>query len=191
MKGFKPIPEHPEYLVSDTGKVFSTISNKYLKPTLNGSGYYHFAVRIETNKYKWLLLHRVLCRVFGNLPSLDSEMEVDHNDTNKLNLEISNLIARDKQNHYDKTTLERGKVIGGTRCIVCDTRIHSSREYCIECSPAKRVKSPEITAELIEYWVSTYSWTRAAKELNLSDNGLRKRYTKLTGKSPKEIKKSG
>ncbi|EDA1231429.1 HNH endonuclease [Salmonella enterica subsp. enterica serovar Derby] len=191
MEGFKPIPEYPEYLVSEKGEIYSTISNKYLKPTINGKGYYHFAVREDTNKYKWLQLHRVICRVYGNLPSLDSEMEVDHNDRNKLNILPSNLVARKKKDHYDKTTLERGKTIGGTRCIVCNKRIHSGREYCINCSPVKQTKSPEITAEQIEYWVSKYSWTRAAKELNLSDNGLRKRYTKLTGKSPKEIKKSG
>lgn len=107
MEGFKPIPEYPEYLVSEKGEIYSTISNKYLKPTINGSGYYHFAVREDTNKYRWLLLHRVICRVYGNLPSLDSEMEVDHNDCNKLNILPSNLVAREKKDHYDKTTLER------------------------------------------------------------------------------------
>lgn len=191
MKGFLQIPEYPEYLVSEQGEIYSTITNRYLKPTINGKGYYHFAVRVERGVYKWLLLHRVISRVWGDLPSLDSDLEVDHDDTNKLNNSSSNLVVRTKQEHYDKTTLERGKAIGGNKCITCGTRIHSGREYCIQCSPAKQVKNPDITAEQIEYWVKNYSWIRAAKELNLSDTGLRKRYTKLTGKSPKEIKKSG
>lgn len=49
----------------------------------------------------------------------------------------------------------------------------------------------EISAEEIEYWVLNFSWTRASKELGLSDNGLRKRYTKLTGLNPKTIKDRG
>lgn len=59
--------------------------------------------------------------------------------------------------------------------------------YCGHCYSQPLVNNA-ITVKDIEYWVINFSWTRASKELGLSDNGLRKRYTKLTGKSPKEIR---
>lgn len=184
----KQIPEHPEYYLTREGEVYSTISSKFLSPTPNSSGYLHFAVRTSCNQYKWLTVHRVLSRVYGDLPSLDSELEVDHNDGNILNNNLSNLLVRTKEEHRVKTTLQRGHIVGGTKCIECGAKIHSHRQYCIKCSPAKKIINPTISKEDIEYWVQNYSWVRAGKELGLSDNGLRKRYKALGG-DPKEIRK--
>lgn len=66
----------------------------------------------------------------------------------------------------------------------------STQKFCsVTCSTNySRKNSHHITAELIEYWVRKYSWTRASKELGLSDNGLRKKYKMLTGLNPKDIK---
>lgn len=57
--------------------------------------------------------------------------------------------------------------------------------YCIKHRPVLK----EIDVKDIEYWVSNFSWTRAAKELGMSDNGLRKRYKNITGLDPKSILK--
>ena len=184
----KEIPEHPEYLVTEDGKVFSTISNRYLSTTPNSSGYLQFAVRVSVNKYKWLTLHRVLSRGYGKLPSLSSPLEVDHDDGNILNNELTNLVVRSAEEHRIKTTLQRGHILGGNRCIGCGTKIHTYRQYCINCSPAKQIINPTISKEEIEYWVQNYSWVRAGKELGLSDNGVRKRYKSLGG-DPKSLRK--
>jgi len=173
---YKEIPEHPEYLVSPSGKVYSTKSNRLLSVSKQSAGYFRFAVR-KDNKTVFLLLHRVLARVFGSLPSLDSELEVDHDDGDKENIALDNLVVRTKEEHRIKTTISLGRVVGGKR--------KQERKF----PDCERYGGDNITSEEIEYWVSNYSWVRASKELGLTDNGLRKRYKRLTGKCPKSIVK--
>ncbi|EJO9576569.1 HNH endonuclease [Salmonella enterica] len=181
----KEIPEHPEYLISETGEVFSTKVNRMLSIQINTSGYPFFTVQYN-GKSKHLLLHRVLARVYKDLPSLDSELEVDHNDTNKLNFALNNLIVRSKAEHILKTIEERGLNTDKNYCPVCGKEIAKRATFC-----KQHCQNPqEITVDQIEYWVLNYSWSRAAKELGMSDNGLRKRYTRLTGKSHKDINAS-
>lgn len=185
LEGFTPIPEYPEYLISRSGEVYSTKVNRTLAVQINTSGYPFFAMFVG-GKQKFLLLHRTLARVYGDLPSLDSELEVDHDDRNKLNFSLGNLIVRESSNHREKTTIERGQKVGGNRCPECGKRIQSKNLFCKDHTPRP---FPSISAESIEYWVSRFSWVRASKELGLSDNGLRKRYKSLTGKDPKSIEK--
>lgn len=181
---FKEIPEYPNYLISPQGEVYSLISNRLLSISTNTTGYKYF--RVE-NGTKNLLLSRVLARVYKDLPSLDSKLEVDHDDRDKNNNDLDNLIVRTKEEHIAKTVLERGFIIQTESfCSSCGVKITKGAQYCRE--HYKTVKS-DITVEQIEYWVKNYSWVRASKELGLSDNGLRKRYKALTGKDPKNIKK--
>lgn len=186
---FHPIAEYPEYLVSKDGRVYSKKSKRLLKTPLSSNGYPRVIVTTNLGVSKHLMLHRVLARVFKDLPSLDSHLEVDHNDTNKLNFSLDNLIVRTKEEHRVKTTKERNQIVHNPHCITCG-RLLQNRDSseCKPCSNISRRKPIEITAKDIEYWVLSYSWVRAAKELGLSDNGLRKRYKSLTGKEPKEIK---
>lgn len=184
-ENMKAIPEYPEYFITENGEVYSTKVNRNLSIQLNTSGYPFFTIQ-DGGKSKHLLLHRVLARVYKNLPSLDSDLEVDHDDRNKLNFTLNNLIVRTKAEHIEKTIEERGLVIGGNSCPTCGKRIKSTAKTCREHQPKA---NPEITSEQIEYWVSNHSWLRASKELGLSDVGLRKRYKSLTGKDPKSIQK--
>ncbi|ATW69957.1 H-N-H homing endonuclease [Proteus phage PM135] len=184
MEGFTPIPEHPEYLVSDSGGIYSTISNRLLRPTVDGAGYLHFAVRLDTRKYKWLRVHRVVCRVFGNLPSLDSTLEVDHINRNKLDNRAVNLNALTPEEHISKTLTDKG-LKPGTKLCSCGIPISTRNNTCFACA---HNKGSHITIEDIIYWVTNYSWSRASRELGISDNGLRKKYRSLTGKDPKSIK---
>lgn len=178
---FLPLPEHPEYLVNSKGSVYSTKSNKELSSWVNNKGRYLVTLSLNgTNKH--YQISRLVARVFGNLPSLDSDLEVDHKDSDKSNNDISNLIALSKADHLDKTL---GRVFEVKVCKSCGGPVSTRHtKLCISCVP---IKSEDITVEQIEYWVKTFSWVRAGRELGLSDNGLRKRYTKLTGKNPKEI----
>ena len=186
LEGFAPIPEHPDYLISKDGLVFSTRTNRLLSIRKNNRGYLYFGVNGSNTN---ILLSRALARVYGGLPSLDSPLEVDHDDTDKLNNELSNLVVRSKIEHQVKTSLERGFTpLEKSNCEVCGISITSGAKRCRE-HYKEALRTSEISPESIEYWVSNYSWVRAAKELGLSDNGLRKRYKSLTGKDPKTIKK--
>lgn len=194
MEEFIPIPEYPQYLISRDGRLYSTKTNKLLTLFLNNRNYPYYSLCID-GKTKNLLVSRILAHVFKDLPSLDSDLEVDHNDGNTLNFELSNLIVRTTQEHITKTLEQRG--LRKTResfCAICSKKldITNSSGLCnIHYQESLRntgVKNPEITSEQIEYWVKNFSWVRAAKELGYSDNGLRKRYRSLTGKDPKSIK---
>lgn len=187
MKGFLPIPEYPEYLISPKGEVFSTKSNKILTNRVGTHGYWYIKV-CYNNKTKDVLIHRALCRVYKDLPSLYSDLEVDHKDRNKLNIDLENLQVLSKEAHKIKTITERGLVVNDNKCPSCGKEILNRNKTCFNCRPKE---NPEITAEQIEYWVIKFSWVRASKELGLTDNGLKKRYKSLTGKDPKSIKKIG
>lgn len=187
LENFKEIPEYPNYLISPKGEVYSRVSNKLLSIRTNTTGYKYFGVESGT---KNVLLSRALARVYKDLPSLDSDFEVDHDDTDITNNDLDNLIVRSKQEHYEKTCIDRGvSAPKQSFCKVCGIKIAGKSTYCLKHYSETKVKNDTITAEQIEYWVNNYSWVRAAKELGYSDNGLRKRYKSLTGKDPKSIKK--
>lgn len=186
MEGFTAVPEFPEYLISEQGEVYSTKSNRLLRIQLNSGGYPYVTFTYNYTRYQ-LLLHRLLARVFKDLPYLDSPLEVDHDNRDRLDFSLPNLVVRSREEHRTKTTLERGHLLGGSRCRTCDIPIGSGRSYCLT-HYRETLPHQEITPEDIEYWVLNFSWTRASKELGLSDNGLRKRYKTLTGKDPKTIK---
>lgn len=186
LEGFIPIPEHPDYLISRDGRVFSTRTNKFLSIRKNNRGYLYFGVNGSNTN---VLLSRALARVYGDLPSLDSGLEVDHDDNDKENNDLENLVVRSKDEHCLKTTLERGFTpVAKAYCAVCSVTITPGAKYCRE-HYKESLYTSEISPESIEFWVSKYSWVRAAKELGMSDNGLRKRYRSLTGKDPKSIRK--
>lgn len=180
LSNFKPLPEYPEYLVSMFGEVWSTKSNKILSQRQNTRGYLQFQVS-ENYKQKFILTSRAVARVWCDLPSLDSQLEVDHKDSNILNNYYSNLQVLTKRQHAHKTREDRGYTQHNTTC-QCGGVKSGKASKCKKCSTSN------IAADQIIYWVCNYSWVRASKELGLSDNGLRKRYKALTGRDPKRIK---
>ncbi len=183
---FLEIPEYPEYSINTLGQVLSSKSGNILIHHTNSSGYLYVSLWID-GRNKNLLVHRLLARVFKDLPSLDSDLEVDHKDRNKTNIELNNLVVLTKEEHNLKTLKDLGYISKLDRCCeVCGVQISKNATLCREHS--NPTKNPQITIEEIEYWVRNYSWVRAGKELGLSDNGLRKRYKSLSGKDPKNIK---
>lgn len=48
----KQLPEYPEYLITEDGRVFSTHVNRFLSKRINNRGYHYFAVILEPNVYK-------------------------------------------------------------------------------------------------------------------------------------------
>lgn len=187
-KNVKVIPEFPLYSISEDGKVWSTYSNKFLSSYINNDGYPCYKLHKNGVQYTQLI-HRLLARVYKDLPSLDSDLEVDHKDTNILNYALENIQVLSKEDHRKKTLLDNGYTAYNKVCPTCSGYKDPGAIQCKGCSSLSQVKNKDVTAEQIEYWVSKYSWVRAAKEFGYSDNGLRKRYKSLTGKDPKTIKR--
>lgn len=178
------LPEFPNYLVYSDGRVYSKVYSKFISTFLNTAGYP--CVKLYKNgKQHNFLIHRLLAYLFKNLPSLYSTMEVDHVDTNRLNFNLSNLQVLTVEEHRRKTLTDNGMLSTKDICKCGNPKTRGST-ICSICVLSSR---PSITLEQIEFWVVNYSWTRAAKELGLSDNGLRKRYSKLTGLDPRGLKR--
>lgn len=186
---FKPIPEFPEYSISEDGEVYSSISKRRLSIRTNTTGYKYFSV---DNGNKNILLSRALARVFLDLPSIYSELEVDHIDRDKSNNSLDNLQVLTKAEHIDKTVRDKGLTRHAVQsvCKVCGIPITQTAKFC-RSHYILDISSNHIRIEDIEYWVKEYSWVRAGKELGMSDNGLRKYYKRITGKDPKQLKFKG
>ena len=84
----KPIPNWPEYEITDDGKVWSKRRHKYLKPKTDKDGYYVLSLS-RNNKKSWYSIHRlVLITFIGPCPQ---NMQCRHLDNNKTNNNINNL----------------------------------------------------------------------------------------------------
>lgn len=82
------------YVVTEDGKVFSTITFKYLTPIVMNNGYIMYSFGSASNgTRKQIYAHRLVAYCYGMLKSLDDEMCIDHIDSNKSNNCLSNLRA--------------------------------------------------------------------------------------------------
>lgn len=82
------IKNYPKYMITPNGKVFSLITNKYLKAVINSSGYLVVGL-YHNNKRTTKLVHRLVAEAY--IPNPDELPEVNHIDENVLNNNISNL----------------------------------------------------------------------------------------------------
>lgn len=77
-----------EYLVSDTGLVFSAKSGKQMKQSLSRAGYYRVELW-QNGQGKHYLVHRLVAEAF--IPNPNHYPVVNHLDENKLNNNVENL----------------------------------------------------------------------------------------------------
>lgn len=188
---FINIPGFDKYSINEDGDIYSSHVNRLLARRLNSDGYYQQCLTDTQGKLHYILLHRLVQFCFGLLPSLNSNLEVDHIDTNKLNCNLRNLQCLSSKDHAIKTQLDKGIQLPDftqLKTCSCGKQKTKTAKTCIDCYVPELKVSKEVTAQEIEYWVRNYSWVRAQKELGLSDNGLKKRYRKLTGVDPKTLK---
>jgi hypothetical protein len=183
MTDLVPIPGYDRYRISKDGRIWSSKSNRFLKGSSKNSRGYLFVGLTENNKTKFFLTHRLLAFVFLDLPSLESDLEVDHIDGNKTNNSLNNLQVLSKEAHLLKTN---GASLYCSKCNI--NKIQKSRNKTGLCRNCLDNKS-NITLDQIVHSVLTHNWSGAAKILGMSDNGLRKRYKKLSGLDPKNIKR--
>lgn len=187
-EGFVKIPLIPEYYINLEGVVFSSHVNRVIKPYINNKGYKCIKLKVD-GVTRTLSIHRLLAHVFLDLYDLwDAEKEVDHHNSDCTDNSVGNLNVLTKEEHRLKTILTAGKALVPTKfCSVCSSLLSKSTKGTLCIKHREPLSHLEVSAYDIEYWVTNFSWTRAAKELGLSDNGLRKRYSKLTGNDPKSL----
>lgn len=93
----KPIKEYECYSITKTGKVWSHINNRFLKP-FDNSGYLRIRFKIEWYPHKSFLIHRLVATAF--IPNPENKPQINHIDGNKLNNNVSNLEwATSKENN--------------------------------------------------------------------------------------------
>ena len=78
------------YKVSNKGRVYSLITNRYMVPQLSNSGY-HYINLTKDNETKKLTIHRLVAFMFVHNPNPEKFKIVNHKDENKLNNNASNL----------------------------------------------------------------------------------------------------
>lgn len=185
---YLPIPSFEDYLVNLDGFVFSTKSNKHLTSIINDTGYTCIRLHKAGKQYNFGI-HRLLACAFKKLPSLASDLEVDHINTDILYWGLNNLQVLSKEDHLLKTLEDKGytKLPEHVFCSDCGIEISLRASKCAQCSSHK-VKDSTLTLEVIESHVKQVGWAGAGRALNYSDNGLRKRYKALGG-NPKDLKK--
>lgn len=189
MEEFKEIPGFPKYAINAQGEIWSYYCNRKIKAHESSRGGYKNVCLVRDGKNNWLQLHRLLALVFLDLPDLHSELEVDHIDGNPYNNRLSNLQVLTKEQHREKTRNSHGWDAKGSRlCSNCKTPIQNRNisGYCSSC----KQETFDITEEAIVIAIREKgSWVQAAKQFGLSDNGLRKVYTRVSGgKDPKKVK---
>ena len=184
---FVKIPQYPDYLINEEGQVLSTKSGNILTEHTQSSGYKYYSFYVD-GKNKNFMTHRLLCHTFKGMDLFDESLEVDHEDRCKSNNALDNLKVLSKQNHILKTLKDKGYHI--KQLCQCGNQKVQRQQCCITCwSRANPLKAAELTQVDIEVQVQHNGWVQAGRLFGMSDNGLRKRYFKLSGKDPKTLKK--
>lgn len=76
------------YIIYNDGRIYSTRKNKFIRPSVNSSGY-HMVFLTGNSVKRWNMVHRLVLMHFDRMPVKGEECH--HKDHNKYNNHISNL----------------------------------------------------------------------------------------------------
>ena len=147
MEIFKDIPGYPYYQISNLGRVWNAKTQRYLKASKMGNGYYQINLVAMNGKRKKELIHRLVAITF--IPNSDKLPEVEHKDRNRANNNVENLCWVNRSTNCRNTSQNRM------------VRVYKNGKFIKECCLTE-------AAELIEVSCSTiYSYFyRKAKYIN-------------------------
>lgn len=83
-----PVQGYPDYLVYESGKIWSNKTNKFLKPAYNKGGYASVELFNENGSRRFLI-HRLVA--FAFIPNPNNYPQVNHKDENPANNNVDNL----------------------------------------------------------------------------------------------------
>lgn len=121
---WKDVVDHPQYMVSNIGRVYSKRSNKLLK--LGRADYLLFIVSVNNNR-KTLNVHREVAKAF--LGPYPNGMEVAHLDGNPHNNDVNNLkyvTAKENQSHRKIHGTDSAKTKNG-RAVLTESQVKNIR----------------------------------------------------------------
>lgn len=95
----RQIPGYPDYYATKDGRVYSTITSKYLAPAL-ASGRPKVVLRYAKGKYRNVMVHVAVCEAFHG-PRPD-RLEVSHLDGNMLNNHADNLRWESRSDNFQR-----------------------------------------------------------------------------------------
>lgn len=153
---WKDIRGFPGYQVSNLGRVYSNLTNKFLKPEIMKKGYLRVALyNPVTNTKKRIMVHKLVANEFiGVCPE---GFQVDHKDGNKKNNCVSNLeyvTCKENINRAIENGLRNRSPSKYT--LLKSIEVNRKKVRCIE------------TGEVFE------SIIECSKRLNVSEDGIRK-----------------
>jgi len=87
-ENWEPITDYENYLISDKGRVYNCVSEKYLRPWDNCDGYLvtHLC---KGTKGKYFRIHRLIAKAF--IPNPDNKPQIDHINRNRKDNRLCNL----------------------------------------------------------------------------------------------------
>lgn len=100
IKGYEEL-----YRISNTGKIYSNITNKFIKPFINNGNYYEVVLKKE-KRSKHFRVHRLVAEAF--IENKNNCRCVNHIDGNKKNNNVNNLewcTHKENMNHAVKYKL--------------------------------------------------------------------------------------
>jgi len=83
-----PVLSYPDYMVYEDGRIWSSKTNKFLKPAYTKNGYASVELFNQEGS-KRLLIHRLVASAF--IPNPDNLPQINHKDENPKNNHVDNL----------------------------------------------------------------------------------------------------
>lgn len=128
----KQIPNHPDYLISEYGDIFSKKSGEIKrKARIRQNNGYFYSSLYNNGKVKGCRIHRLVLMAFDRVPKPHEVCR--HLDGNKINNHISNLKwGTSKENTYDMhhvhKTAKPSKGEGHYRCKLSNKQVQEIRD---------------------------------------------------------------
>jgi len=85
----KVIPFWENYIINDKGEIYSTLSSRNIKGSIDSKGYVTIILRKKTGAKKSIFLHQLVAKMF--IPNPENKPQVNHIDFDKSNNCVENL----------------------------------------------------------------------------------------------------